>query len=43
MKKPKIIREFVNLEEQTVLNVDTLETRTMTVEEQEKYNNLIEK
>lgn len=38
MSDIKIVREWVNLDEQTVLDVDTLETRALTAEEQDKIN-----
>ena len=41
MRDTKIVRELVNLEEKTVLNMETLETRPLTAEEQEKINQII--
>lgn len=41
MRDTKVVREFVNLEEKTVLNMDTLETRPLTAEEQEKINQIV--
>lgn len=36
----KIVREYVDLENNTVLDLDTLETRELTEAEQNKFKNL---
>lgn len=40
MSDTKIVREFVNLETNTALDVDTLVERELTTEEQDKFNKL---
>ena len=40
MNDIKVVREFISLESKTALDIDTLETRELTDEEQDKFNTL---